>query len=169
MYRRDYRSEDTGVDRAEWQANAFAAALLMPESHVREKWELLKSPAYLLPIFRVSKPAMLRRLEELGLIAPSIEGFQFLDMESVAGIAPLSRSTPLVDEHGEIPTFPPVAVDQEGKIIPLAEVERRGRQTALSRILEVASRSDRVDSPEVEVRFNREFDEERPHRRLFED
>lgn len=169
MYRRDYRSEDTGVNRAEWQANAFAAALLMPEAHVREKWELLKSPTYLLPLFKVSKPAMLRRLEELGLIAPTIEGFRYLDMEKVGEITPPPRSAPLHDEHGEIPTFPPVAVDQKGKIIPLAEDERRARQTALSRILGVASHPDRVDSPDLEERFNREFDQERPHRRLFDD
>jgi len=53
--------------RREWEANAFAAALLMNEKLVRDEWQSSKDPANLAWKFQVSPPAMLYRLTQLGL------------------------------------------------------------------------------------------------------
>jgi Zn-dependent peptidase ImmA (M78 family) len=149
MYRRDYWQRDLVDRRAEYQANLFAAALLMPEAVVRERWDLLKSLSYLAPCFRVSRRALFRRLDKLGLIVPSIEGFSYLDFTRIMEMPPLPKSAPLSDYAGEIPAFPPVAVDEHGRIIPMSQAEREARQAALSRVLNVASRPDRIDPPEL--------------------
>lgn len=54
--------------RREIQANMFAAALLMPEPLVREKWALLRSSTSMARLFNVSEEAMGYRLERLRLI-----------------------------------------------------------------------------------------------------
>jgi Zn-dependent peptidase ImmA (M78 family) len=54
--------------KKEWEANAFAAALLMDESLVREKWQDCKDPITLSWMFQVSTTAMMVRLTQLGLL-----------------------------------------------------------------------------------------------------
>ncbi len=54
--------------RIEWEANTFAAALLMNENLVREKWEICKEPNILAWMFQVSTTAMLVRLKQFGLV-----------------------------------------------------------------------------------------------------
>lgn len=149
MYRRDCWLRDSTDRRAEYQANLFAAALLMPEKVVRERWALLNSPSYLAPSFRVSKRAVFRRLEELGLIVPSVEGFQYLDITSLLGTGTAPDPSPLTDDAGEVPTFPPVAVDERGRIIPMSREEREARQAALDRVLTVAGQAGWIDPPEL--------------------
>lgn len=53
--------------RKEIQANAFAAALLMPEPYVREYYSKVPDVSALARIFDVSVPAMEVRLTQLGL------------------------------------------------------------------------------------------------------
>jgi Zn-dependent peptidase ImmA (M78 family) len=54
--------------RKEWEANAFAAALLMPEPTVRTMWERIRNIEGMAEWFQVSKEAMTYRLETLGLV-----------------------------------------------------------------------------------------------------
>ena len=149
MYRRANWQGSSVTRRAEYQANLFAAALLMPETIVRERWDLLKSLAYLAPIFRVSKKAVFRRLEELGLIVPSVEGFSYLDISSLRDIDTIPELPRLSDNEGEIPTFLPVAVDEQGRIIPMRQEEQSARQIALDRVLKAAGNPSRIDPPEL--------------------
>lgn len=76
----DLRDTTVPSSREEVQANAFAAELLMPEAFVREAFakapkRALQSDAALVlhlhKIFEVSRDAMVYRLINLGLIAPS--------------------------------------------------------------------------------------------------
>ena len=53
--------------RREIQANMFAAALLMPEDHVRRLWEGLGSVEAMARLFNVSVAAMEIRIGQLGL------------------------------------------------------------------------------------------------------
>jgi hypothetical protein len=41
----------------------------------------------------------------------------------------------LFDEQGPIPTFPPLRLDEHGRIIPISEEERRARHSAALRAL----------------------------------
>lgn len=54
--------------RREWEANTFAAALLMDEESVREHWPRVGSVDGMAALYQVSKQAMVFRLAELGLI-----------------------------------------------------------------------------------------------------
>jgi Zn-dependent peptidase ImmA (M78 family) len=54
--------------RKEWEANTFAAALLMNEALVRRKWPEIQDVDGMARWFQVSEPAMAIRLETLGLI-----------------------------------------------------------------------------------------------------
>lgn len=56
-----------GSNRAEWEANWFAAALLMPESDFRQKVEEMKSDSELAYHFGVSKQAVRVRKSALGI------------------------------------------------------------------------------------------------------
>ena len=58
--------------KAEWEANRFATALLMPEGPFRRAWEALagRGPHYVGALFGVSANAALARAEELGLEVP---------------------------------------------------------------------------------------------------
>lgn len=70
----NFRTSEAPIDdgwtaerRAEWEANTFAAALLMNEALLREKWQTDKDPNLLAWMFQVSPTAMLVRLAQLGL------------------------------------------------------------------------------------------------------
>lgn len=54
--------------RREWEANAFAGALLMNEALLKEKWQACKDSSYLAWMFQVSETAMVVRLSQLGLL-----------------------------------------------------------------------------------------------------
>jgi Zn-dependent peptidase ImmA (M78 family) len=58
----------TPLQRREWQANAFAAALLMPEDLLRSEWEDTQSVDELARRFNVSVAAMGYRLNQTGLL-----------------------------------------------------------------------------------------------------
>jgi Zn-dependent peptidase ImmA (M78 family) len=55
--------------RQEWEANVFAAALLMNEALVRQKWPEIQDVDGMARWFQVSQQAMAIRLAELGLPA----------------------------------------------------------------------------------------------------
>jgi Zn-dependent peptidase ImmA (M78 family) len=59
----------TPTRRQEWEANVFAAALLMPEPLVRRQWPEIQDAAGMARWFQVSQLAMAIRLQELGLAA----------------------------------------------------------------------------------------------------
>lgn len=67
-----YRNSDssTGEIRKEREANAFAAALLMPSDFIRKEWQNIPSEElpveYLAKVFQVSSQAMSFRLANLG-------------------------------------------------------------------------------------------------------
>ncbi|MCL2782305.1 MAG: ImmA/IrrE family metallo-endopeptidase [Actinomycetia bacterium] len=65
-YHRDEASRDGGSDEEKY-ANAFAAALLMPERLVRQLHRSGESVAGMARFFRVSEQAMLYRVTRLGL------------------------------------------------------------------------------------------------------
>jgi Zn-dependent peptidase ImmA (M78 family) len=149
MYRRSAWSIDAGERRAEYQANLFAAALLMPETIIRERWSLLRSIHYLAPYFRVSKTAILRRLEELGLIVPSPKGVRFLDLSGWDAKSGILELPTVSDDSGPIPRFPPIATDESGRIIPMSDEEWAARSSAITRVLRIAG--DRMDDePQAE-------------------
>jgi hypothetical protein len=169
MYRRAYWEDVSGVARAEFQANLFAAALLMPEPSVREYWAKLGSPYYLAPIYRVSNSAMLRRLEELGIVVPSVEGFLYADLSHLAEVTGAPKSAPPSDDRGPIPAFPPVAVDERGRILPMERSEQEERRAAAIRALDAIARiGDPGEPPEVAEQVMRGIDEGRPLRKLFD-
>ncbi len=171
MYRLDHTSglEDSPLKRAEYQANVFAGALLMPESLLREKWNLLQSPHYLVPIFQVSKAALMRRLVELELVVQSVPGFYYADLAPALVESAKSSQTQLTDDLGAIPKFPPLAVDERGRIIPLSEEERSARLEAGRRAIDAIGRLGGTgDTPGAADLVLRGIDEGRPHRPLFE-
>lgn len=65
----DYRdmTASLGVEEDERYANAFAAALLMPEKEVRRLHSLGMSPKEMAGTFGVSEAALVNRLKNLGL------------------------------------------------------------------------------------------------------
>ena len=65
----DYRNDTSskGVDDDERFANAFAAALLMPQAAVAERYAARPNEEVLAKEFRVSQAAMVNRLKNLGL------------------------------------------------------------------------------------------------------
>jgi hypothetical protein len=79
-------------------------------------------------------------------------------------------ATDLTDEHGPIPTFPPVAVDPTtGRILPLSEEELAGRRDAAIRMLDALDQvTDETDTEENWREVFRNIDAGRPHRPLFE-
>jgi Zn-dependent peptidase ImmA (M78 family) len=54
--------------RKEWEANLFAAALLMPADLVRKKWAEIRDLEGIAHWFQVSPQAMAYRLEALGIV-----------------------------------------------------------------------------------------------------
>ena len=67
LYRQEQKGE-AGFDRREYQANAFAASLLMPERFVRAEFEENANILSMAERFAVSEQAMVYRLKKLGLI-----------------------------------------------------------------------------------------------------
>jgi Zn-dependent peptidase ImmA (M78 family) len=61
----------TNERQKEWEANAFASALLMSEALVRAEWEQTPDPEIMTAKFQVSLTAMVVRLNQLRLL----EGF----------------------------------------------------------------------------------------------
>ena len=143
MYRRSAWSGHAAGRRAEYQANLFAAALLMPEIIIRERWHLLRSIHYLAPYFRVSKQAIRCRLEELGLIVTTPKEIRFLDLSEWDPRSSIPELPAVSDERGPIPRFPSIATDELGRIIPMSDAEWAARSSALSRVLRIAG--DRTD------------------------
>lgn len=64
----DYRSSDNNFERKEFQANAFASALLMPKKDALKVWRALKDVDDFAEYFEVSKKAASIRLLNLGLL-----------------------------------------------------------------------------------------------------
>lgn len=56
------------VRRAEWEANVFAAALLMPRDAILRAWKEIADPEGMAAFFQVSQQAMTLRLDSLGLL-----------------------------------------------------------------------------------------------------
>ncbi len=64
----DYRGANEKYDQKEWEANQFAASLLMPEDITRKLWEKLQDVDDFADVMGVSKAAAAIRLESLELI-----------------------------------------------------------------------------------------------------
>merc|ERR1711916_51690 len=64
----DYRTSDRQFNRKEFQANAFASALLMPKNEAIKVWEKVYDIDDFADYFEVSKKAASIRLLNLGLI-----------------------------------------------------------------------------------------------------
>jgi hypothetical protein len=74
----------------------------------------------------------------------------------------------LADAEGLIPEFPPRAVDEQGRLIPLSAEERRARNEALLRALTALRGLPDDDPPDTLERLMRGVDEHRqPGRKLF--
>jgi hypothetical protein len=102
-----------------------------------------------------NKPS--RPLDELDLVAA----------EGTNGSGP-PPVTELRDEIGLIPTFPPLAFDEHGRVIPLGPEERAARRDAAVRALKALRDLPDDDPPGTEEAMMRGIDEGRPHRPLFE-
>ena len=75
----------------------------------------------------------------------------------------------LADVHGPIPAFPPRAVDDQGRLLPLTAEERRTRSEAVLRTLAALRDLPDEDPPDALERLMRGLDAKRPPgRRLFE-
>jgi len=64
----DYRGKNNQYDAREWEANAFASALLMPKAKAIKIWDKVQDVDDFANIFKVSKLAGSIRLQNLGLI-----------------------------------------------------------------------------------------------------
>ena len=64
----DYRKMNNSYNHREWEADAFAAALLMPKDKAISVWNLLEDVDDFANSFKVSKLAASIRLHNLGLI-----------------------------------------------------------------------------------------------------
>lgn len=57
----------------------------------------------------------------------------------------------LADDQGPIPRFPPIATDEQGRIIPMSDAEWAARSAAMSRVLRLAgSRTDDASGDDEE-------------------
>ena len=72
----------------------------------------------------------------------------------------------LSDEQGPIPTFGPIRLDDEGRIV-ITEEEIEARAKACIRMLRVHATKPDNDPPGIEAEFMRGIDEWRPERPLF--
>ena len=69
LFRSDLLPTNEVALRREREANNFAAEILMPESKVRELWDVLTDIEGCAEVFQVAKITMAIRLERLGLIS----------------------------------------------------------------------------------------------------
>ncbi len=75
----------------------------------------------------------------------------------------------LCDEIGPIPTFPPRALDEKGRLIPLSQEERLARSNAAMRALKAIPSIADDDPPGIDEEIMRGIDENRPPgQKLFE-
>jgi Zn-dependent peptidase ImmA (M78 family) len=65
----EIESDWTEERRMEWEANVFAAALLMPAHAIRERWKEIRDLGGMASWFQVSRQAMAIRLSALGIEA----------------------------------------------------------------------------------------------------
>src|SRR4051812_49258518 len=80
------------------------------------------------------------------------------------------QSGDLADAQGPIPAFPPRAVDEYGRLIPLPAEERRARTEAVLRTLGALRDLPDEDPPDTMEQLIRGLDEHRPPgRKLFEE
>src|SRR5689334_18833759 len=75
----------------------------------------------------------------------------------------------LVDDRGPIPTFPPLALDEQGRLITPSPEERAARHDAAIRALAALDQLPDDDPPDTEIEMMRGIDALRsPGRKLFE-
>jgi hypothetical protein len=75
----------------------------------------------------------------------------------------------LFDELGLIPSFPPLAVDEYGRILSISDGERTARHSAAMRTLAAPDKLADNDPPDVTVEMMRGIDSRRPAgQKLFE-
>jgi hypothetical protein len=83
-----------------------------------------------------------------------------------------SKSGPapeLIDDRGPIPTFPPLALDEDGRLIPLSPEERAARHNAAIRALAALDQMPDGDPIDTEIEMMRGIDAlRRPGHKLFE-
>lgn len=73
------------------------------------------------------------------------------------------------DELGQIPAFPPLQLDAQGRIVPLSPEERKARAEAAIRTLKAIERIAATDSPDIMEVVMKGIDEVRPEgQKLFE-
>jgi hypothetical protein len=76
----------------------------------------------------------------------------------------------LCDELGPIPMFPPLRLDEKGRIVPLTPEERKARSEAAIRAIAAIRKLPDNDPPGTEAEFMRGIDENRgPGREIFKD
>ncbi len=83
---------------------------------------------------------------------------------------PEVEHTPLHDDEGPIPTFPPLAVDPAtGRLLPMCDEEREARRAAAIRAIKAIGQiEDETETDEGWKEIYRNIDAARPHRKLFE-
>src|SRR5262245_57826037 len=79
------------------------------------------------------------------------------------------QASPLRDEQGPIPQFPPVALDPvTGRRLPESPEEAEARRAAAIRVLKIVGNiTDEHDTEENWIEAMRDIDAYRPHRPLF--
>ena len=96
-------------------------------------------------------------------------GAPSLTTRDVTGSNQVAVVGELADEEGPIPTFPPLQLDEFGRIIPISDDERRARMRAASRVLAAFDKLPDEDAPDSTAKMMRNIDAERPPgEKLFE-
>jgi hypothetical protein len=73
-----------------------------------------------------------------------------------------TESHTLSDEDGPIPTFPPRALDERGRLVPISAEERKARSEAAIRTIRALAQLPDDDPPDTMERMMRGIDEGRP-------